>query len=100
MIKMTSSQTFPIKIWFMTRIAIPMTKLVTNPTIAFAEINSPRVAGVMITADMVFKFTLEQVISSFIKVEREFYPDEKIREKYLDRFVKYKKIYNLISQIY
>jgi len=54
----------------------------------------------MVTADMVFKFTLEQVISSFIKVEREFYPDEKIREKYLDRFVKYKKIYNLISQIY
>jgi len=54
MIKMTSSQTFPIKTWFMTRIAIPMTKLVTNPTIAFAEISSPRVAGVIVTADTVF----------------------------------------------
>ncbi|MFZ3085465.1 MAG: FGGY-family carbohydrate kinase, partial [Candidatus Hydromicrobium sp.] len=57
-------------------------------------------ATMMLAGSATDKFTLEQAISSFIKVEREFYPDEKIREKYLDRFVKYKKIYNLISQIY
>lgn len=57
-------------------------------------------ATMMLAGSTTDKFTLEEAISSFIKVEREFYPDEKIREKYLDRFVKYKKIYNLISQIY
>lgn len=57
-------------------------------------------SAMMLAGSAIDKFTLEQAILSFIKVEREFYPDEKIREKYLDGFAKYKKIYNLINQIY
>ena len=57
-------------------------------------------ATMMLSGIATDRFTLGDAISNFIKVEKEFYPDEKIREKYLDKFVKYKKIYNLISQIY
>jgi xylulokinase len=38
-------------------------------------------ATMMLAGSATDKFTLEQAISSFIKVEREFYHDEKIREK-------------------
>lgn len=46
------------------------------------------------------KFSIEEAISSFIKVDREFYPDEKIRKMYLDSFERYKKIYDLVKNIY
>ncbi|GAG67702.1 unnamed protein product, partial [marine sediment metagenome] len=36
-------------------------------------------ATMMLAGSATDKFTLEEAISSFIKVEREFYPDEKIR---------------------
>ncbi len=57
-------------------------------------------AAMMLAGIAINKFTLEQAISSFIKIEKEFYPDETIRERYLENFIKYKRIYNLIKQAY
>ncbi|MDD5659365.1 MAG: FGGY family carbohydrate kinase, partial [Actinomycetota bacterium] len=46
------------------------------------------------------KFTLSEAVSKFIKVKDEFYPDSKIRERYLDKFEKYKEIYGLVSKLF
>ena len=46
------------------------------------------------------KFSIEEAISDFIKVDREFHPDEEIRQMYLDNFERYKKIYCLVKNIY
>ncbi|MCE5330127.1 hypothetical protein LLG07_07345, partial [bacterium] len=46
------------------------------------------------------KFTLPEAISKFVKVKDEFIPDQKIRERYLDKFKKYKEIYGLVSKLF
>jgi len=46
------------------------------------------------------RFTLSEAVSQFVKVKNEFLPDEKIREKYLDKFSKYKEIYGLVSKLF
>jgi xylulokinase len=46
------------------------------------------------------RFTLSEAISQFIKVKDEFQPDQKIRERYLDKFEKYKEIYGLVSRLF
>jgi len=46
------------------------------------------------------KFNISEAISNFVKVDKQFYPDENIRQKYLEDFNKYKKIYSAVSKIY
>jgi xylulokinase len=46
------------------------------------------------------KFNLEEALYKFIKIKNIIAPDQKLREKYLQKFEQYKKMYNLISQIY
>jgi len=46
------------------------------------------------------KFTLSEAISKFVKIKDEFTPDQKIRERYLDKFEKYKGIYDLVSKLF
>ena len=45
------------------------------------------------------KFNISEAISNFVKVDKQFYPDENIRQKYLEGFGKYKKIYDAVSKI-
>ncbi|MEI7616139.1 MAG: FGGY-family carbohydrate kinase, partial [Actinomycetota bacterium] len=46
------------------------------------------------------KFTMSEAISQFVKVKDIFEPDQKIRERYLDKFEKYKEIYGLVSKLF
>ena len=46
------------------------------------------------------KFTLNEAISKFVKVKDRFEPDNKIKQRYLEKYEKYKKIYGLVSQLY
>jgi xylulokinase len=46
------------------------------------------------------QFTLSEAIEKFVKVKDRFEPDKKIRERYVEKFEKYKKIYGLISELY
>ena len=46
------------------------------------------------------KFTMSEAISQFVKVKDVFQPDQKIRERYLDKFEKYKEIYGLVSKLF
>ncbi|MCL4378432.1 MAG: FGGY family carbohydrate kinase [Actinobacteria bacterium] len=46
------------------------------------------------------KFTLDEAVLKFIKIKDRFEPDKNIREKYIDKFEKYKEIYGLVSQLY
>lgn len=57
--------------------------------------------GTMILAGVgTKKFTLNEAIEKFIKIKDEFIPDKKIKEKYIEKYNKYKKIYGLVSQLY
>ena len=46
------------------------------------------------------KFSIEEAISNFVGVEREFYPDERIHSKYCKYYKDYKKVYSAISKIW
>jgi xylulokinase len=46
------------------------------------------------------RFTLSEAISQFVKIKDEFQPDQKIRERYIDKFEKYKEIYGLVSKLF
>ena len=46
------------------------------------------------------KFNLDEATEKFISVKDRFDPDKKIRDRYLDKFERYKKIYNLVSKLY
>ena len=46
------------------------------------------------------KFTLSEAISQFVKIKDEFLPDENIRQKYIEKFEKYKEVYSLVSKLF
>ncbi len=46
------------------------------------------------------RFTLSEAISQFVKIKDEFLPDESIRQRYLEKFEKYKEIYGLVSKLF
>ncbi len=46
------------------------------------------------------KFTLNEALSKFVKVKDRFEPDSSIKQRYLEKYEKYKKIYGLVSQLY
>jgi len=57
-------------------------------------------ANIIVAGSCARKFTLEQAISEFIKVEKEFYPEKKLADRYRAKFDGYKKIYGLVSSLY
>jgi len=57
--------------------------------------------GTMILAGIgTGKFTLKDAMSKFVKTGDRFEPDVRIRERYLEKFEKYKKIYGLVSKLF
>ena len=57
--------------------------------------------GSMILAGIGTKrFTLNEAMEKFVKVKDVFEPDDKIRERYLEKYYKYKQLYSLVSQLY
>jgi xylulokinase len=45
------------------------------------------------------KFSIEEAINKLVKVNKVFYPEEEIRDKYMESFEKYKKIYGFASKL-
>jgi Sugar (pentulose and hexulose) kinases len=46
------------------------------------------------------KFTLKEALSKFVKVKDRFEPDDNIKQRYIEKYEKYKKIYGLVSELY
>lgn len=46
------------------------------------------------------KFTLNEALSKFVKVKDSFEPDNSIKQRYLEKYEKYKKIYGLVSELF
>jgi xylulokinase len=44
-------------------------------------------------------FTLEEAINKFVEIDMEFEPDDKIANRYAEKFVNYKKMYRHVSQL-
>ncbi len=57
-------------------------------------------ATMMLAGSATGIFTIDEAQEKFVKVEKEFYPDKEITERYREHYEKYKKIYGLISQLY
>lgn len=57
-------------------------------------------ATMMLAGSATGIFTIDEAQEKFVKVEKEFYPDPEITERYREHYEKYKKIYGLISQLY
>jgi len=57
-------------------------------------------ATMMLAGTGTGKFTLQEAVSNFVKVNKEFSPDASLRKKYEGKYEKYKKIYHLISELY
>ncbi len=74
---------------------------ILNKPIKRMEITEAGCLGAMILAGSgIGLFTIDEAVSNFIKSGKEFYPDQIIKEKYNKYYENYKKIYNLIKQIY
>ncbi len=72
-----------------------------NTPILRMDIAEAGCLGTMILAGVgTKKFTLKEAIERFIKIKDVFEPNKEIKEKYLGKFEKYKKIYSLVSQLY
>ncbi len=46
------------------------------------------------------RFTLEEAISKYVRIKDRFEPDAGIRERYMDKFENYKKIYGIVSELF
>ncbi|MBM3699730.1 MAG: hypothetical protein FJW68_02280 [Actinobacteria bacterium] len=57
-------------------------------------------ASMMLAGIGTNKFSFEEAMKRFIKVKDRFEPDSKIRDRYLGKYEKYKKLYGLISKLY
>ena len=57
-------------------------------------------ATMMLAGSGTGKFSIDEAVSNFVKVDKQFYPDENIRQKYLEGFSIYKKIYDAVKKIY
>lgn len=57
-------------------------------------------ATMMLAGSATGAFTIDEAQKNFVKVEKEFYPDKEIGQRYKEQYGKYKKIYGLISQLY
>jgi len=54
----------------------------------------------MLAGSAIGKFTIADAQKEFVIVSKEFHPDPKIGELYREHYGKYKKIYDLVSQLY
>ncbi len=57
-------------------------------------------ATMMLAGKGIGKFTIDEAISNFVEVKKEFLPDKKIGERYLGNYETYKKTYGLVSKLY
>ncbi|MDD3776612.1 MAG: FGGY family carbohydrate kinase [Actinomycetota bacterium] len=57
-------------------------------------------ATMMLAGKGTQKFTLEEAVPRFVKINQEFAPDPQLKEKYQDKFENYKKVYKLVSELY
>lgn len=73
--------------------------VIKKPIKRMAVTEAGCLATMMLAGKGTGKFSLSEAVSRFVKVESEFYPDERIYEKYVDGYNRYKKIYSLVSQI-
>ena len=74
---------------------------ITGKPIKRMNINEAGCLAVMILAgSCIGKFTVEEAILKFVRTGKEFYPDNKIADKYKEKFERYKKVYSLISKLY
>jgi len=74
---------------------------ILNKPILRMDISEAGCLGTMILAGTgTGKFTLKEAMSKFVKAGERFEPDRKIRERYQEKFEKYKKIYGLVSELY
>jgi len=64
------------------------------------NLESSCIGAIILAGTGINKFTLEEAISIFVKTGEEFFPDEKIKNKYIAEFEKYKKVYRSIKNIY
>ncbi|MDZ7837757.1 MAG: FGGY-family carbohydrate kinase [Actinomycetota bacterium] len=46
------------------------------------------------------KFSLKEAVTKFVKINKEFEPDQELRKRYQDKFENYKKVYGLVSELY
>lgn len=74
---------------------------ITDSPILRMDIDEAGCLGTMILAGIgTGKFTLDEAVSKFIKIKDRFDPDKKIKERYMEKYEKYKKVYGLISKLY
>ncbi|MFO7929489.1 MAG: FGGY-family carbohydrate kinase, partial [Candidatus Humimicrobiaceae bacterium] len=57
-------------------------------------------ASMMLAGKGTGKFKIREAVADFVKINKEFEPDKKLREKYIENFRKYKKIYDLVSELF
>ena len=57
-------------------------------------------ATMMLAGSAIGKFTVDEAQKNFVKIGREFHPDPEITELYSGHYEKYKKIYDLVSELY
>lgn len=57
-------------------------------------------ATMMLAGKGIGKFTIDEALSNFIEAREEFLPDKKIKERYLENYENYKKVYRLVSQLF
>lgn len=74
--------------------------LLDNPIFRMDIDEAGCIATMILAGSGMGMFTIEEGISKFIKVRDRFDPDKKIRERYQEKYEKYKKIYGLVSQLY
>ena len=74
--------------------------LIDSPILRMDITEAGCIATMMLAGIGTKKFTLEEAISKFVRVRDRFEPDKKIRERYLDKFENYKKIYGSISGLF
>jgi xylulokinase len=68
-------------------------------TLKISEAGTLGVAILAGTACGVYK-NIEDAVSKLVKKKQEYYPDEKLHEKYMEKFQTYKRIYPAVKSIY
>jgi len=74
--------------------------LIDSPILRMDITEAGCLASMMLAGIGTKKFTLNEAISKFVRVKDRFEPDKKIRERYIDKFENYKKIYSSISGLF
>jgi len=57
-------------------------------------------ATMMLAGSAIDRFTLEEAVEKFVEVKDTFYPDDKLRDGYMEIYNKYRNLYKTIVDIY